>query len=319
MRRRHLAATAALSVLLAVPAAANAQTTSTVKVTAKSSVVAGTTMNVAVRAIVPPGLRRARQCTVAIAGATPRITTRIGLGVLGRTKKRPLRVPLSVKPGSYRLVAACSGIKRTQQRLRVLPPPVAVNATLLGGPVLQGTVGTTAFAWAVQVTNPSRVLDAYSVTVTVALSGPAGQPVIDRQLIRRIPAGATVTVGANVPLQAGSAPLTTAQVSAAARFGLVADGPALPIVTPNPLNLSQVIVSGVVTTVSVDGAQVASASRGIVTRRRWFTFFDRDGKFVGAAAEPRGALPPGASPLNFQLTGITVPQGAVTARVSYEG
>ncbi len=318
MRRRHLAATAALSLLLAVPVAANAQTTSTVTVTGKSSAAAGTTLRVGIQTSVPTSLRRARNCTVRLAGVknlrgAARLTAR------GGRKQATLKLPVTLKPGRYRLVTACGGIaKRTVTVVSVLPPAVGVSSKLIGGPKLQGRLGTTSFAWAAEVTNPDKVLDAYAVTVTVTMSDATGQQLVDRQLVRRIPAGATITVGDHVDLPLGGAPLTTAQVAATARFGLTASNQPLPIVTPNPVRISGVITAGQVTQVSLT-AQVNSALRGTTTRRSWVTFFDADNAFVGAVARPDIALPPGASPLDFSLSDITVPPTADHALVSYEG
>ena len=318
MRRRHLVTTAALSALLAVPVAANAQTTSTVKVTDKSSVAAGTTLRVGIQAVVPTALRRARNCTVRLAGVK-NLTGSARLTARGGRQRAQLKLPPTLKPGRYRLVTACGGIaKRTVTVVTVRPPAVGVSTKLIGGPKLQGRLGTTSFAWAAEVTNPDTILDAYSVTVTVTMTDATGQQLVDRQLVRRIPAGATITVGDHVDLPLGGAPLTTAQATASARFGLTATKQPLPIVTPNPIRISGVITAGQVTQVSLTG-QVNSALSGTTTRRSWVTFFDAAGAFVGAVARPDIALPPGASPLDFSLSDITVPPTADHALVNYEG
>jgi hypothetical protein len=48
-------------------------------------------------------------------------------------------------------------------------------------------------------------------------------------------------------------------------------------------------------------------------------FLDAAGAFAGSAEQPRVALSPGANTLNFSMSGVNVPQGAVTATIAYEG
>lgn len=318
MKRRHLAAAAALPVLLAIPAAAGAQTSSTVRLQPAKSAKAGTTLRVAVGASVPSSLRRSRTCVVRVAGVKG-VNARVRLGVLGRNQVAKVKLPTTLAPKRYRITAVCSGItKRTVSVARVLPPSVGVTSKLVGGPILQGRLGTTAFAWAAEVSNPDTVLDAYSVTVTVTMTTPAGVQTIERQLIRRIPAGQTLTIGDNVVLAPGSVAPTSATVTAAAGFGLEKKNEPLPIVSPNPIQVNGTFDGGQITTAGVKGQVVSSLSR-TVTRRSWVVFYDAADKVVGAIARPDAALPQGASEVKVDVTDLTVPQGVHHATVTYEG
>jgi len=320
MKRRHLAAAAALPVLLALPAAAGAQTSSTVRLQPAKSAKAGTTLRVAVGTSVPSTLRRARTCVVRVAGVKG-VNAVVKIGVSGKNRIARVKLPRTLAPKRYRVTAACSGIaKRTVSVARVLPPSVKVTVTPALGPRLQGSLGTTSYAWAADVTNPSTVLDAYGVTVTVTFTASNGIPVTDSALVRRIPAGATITIGDTKDLPAGSAALTgLGGTSAAAKFGLEASKQPLPVVTPSAVPLSKTVVSGVTTSVAVDGVTVNSAAPSPVTRRSWIIFRDGAGAFVGAHEADDIALSPGANTLKFSMSGVNVPQDAVTATIAYEG
>lgn len=320
MKRRHLAAAAALPVLLAIPAVGSAQTSSTVRLQPAKSAKAGTTLRVAVGASVPSSLRRARTCVVRVAGVKG-VNARVKLGVLGKNQVAKVKLPTTLAPKRYRITAVCSGItKRTVSVARVLPPSVKVTVAPAVGPRLQGALGTTSYAWAADVTNPSTTLDAFGVTVTVTFTASNGIPVTDAVLVRRLPAGATITVGDTADLAAGSAALTgLAGTEASAKFGLTASKQPLPVVTPAAVPLSKTIVSGVTTSVAVDGVTVNSAAPSIVTRRSWIIFRDAAGAFVGAHQADDIALSPGANTLKFSMSGVNVPQDAVTATVTYEG
>lgn len=320
MKRRHLAAAAALPVLLALPAAAGAQTSSTVRVQPAKAAKAGTTLRVAVGASVPTSLRRARTCVVRVAGVKG-VNALVKLPASGRNQVAKVKLPVTLPPKRYRITANCSGItRRTVGVARVLPPSVRVTVTPALGPRLQGSLGTTSYAWAADVTNPNTVLDAYGVTVTVTFTAANGIPVTDSILVRRLPAGATITVGDTKDLAPGSAALTgLAGTTAGAKFGLTATKQPLPVVTPSSVPLSKTVVTGVTTSVAVDGVTVNSAAPSVVTRRSWIIFRTATGAFVGAHEADDLALSPGANTLRFSMSGVNVPQDADIATIAYEG